>query len=54
MDNKKEIKDETKTYISEGMSIGMCIETSLGVVVGVFTDNIPKRKNGSWRKIQSS
>ena len=41
MDNKKEIKDETKTYMSEGMAVGMCIGTSLGVVVGIFTDNIP-------------
>ena len=41
MDNKKEIKDKTKTYMLEGMAIGMCIGTSLGVVVGIFTDNIP-------------
>lgn len=23
------------------MSIGMCIGTSLGVIIGLFTDNIP-------------
>lgn len=26
--NKQDIKDETKTYMLEGMSIGMCIGTS--------------------------
>ena len=39
--NKHEIKDETKTYMLEGMPIGMCIGTSLWVIIGVFTDNIP-------------
>ncbi len=36
----KEIDDYT-TYMLEGLSIGMCIGTSLGVIIGAFTDNIP-------------
>ena len=31
--NQQEIKDETKTYMLEGMSIGMCIGTSLDYVL---------------------
>ena len=39
--NKQEIKDGTKTYMLEGMPIGMCIGTTQGIIIGVFIDNIP-------------
>lgn len=41
MKKKVNKKDEIETYMLEGMSIGMCIGTSLGVIIGLFTDNIP-------------
>ena len=44
MKNKKidnlqiEDDDETKTYMLEGMSIGICAGTLLGAIVGVLID----------------
>ena len=39
--NNIEYKDESKTYMWEGMSIGMCIGVALGSTVGIFMKNIP-------------
>ena len=44
MENKQnniEYKDESKTYMAEGMSIEMCIGVALGSTVGIFIKNIP-------------
>ena len=44
MENKQnniEYKDESKTYMAEGMSTGMCIGVALGSTVGIFMKNIP-------------
>lgn len=39
--NNIEYKDESKTYMAEGMSTGMCIGVALGSTVGIFIKNIP-------------
>lgn len=39
MERKK--NNESKTYTAERMSIGMCIRVGIGVMIGIFRDNIP-------------
>ena len=34
------VKDDSKTYYAEGMSLGICFVVALGIIIGVLVDNI--------------
>ena len=42
MDNKQNEKNQAlDNYMVEGIPLGMCFGASIGVVVGIFLDNVP-------------